>query len=50
VLSDVFFASIFLAYVEPNFFSRFRAGKLPVQPLSQVDHNGLDSLNSGVAS
>jgi hypothetical protein len=27
VLRDVFFASIFLAYVEPNFFICFRAGK-----------------------
>jgi hypothetical protein len=27
VLRDVFLASIFLAYVEQNFFFRFRAGK-----------------------
>jgi hypothetical protein len=27
VLCDVFLASIFLAYVEPKFFFRFRAGK-----------------------
>ena len=41
VLRDVFFASIFLAYVEPNLFVVIARENSPVQPLSviaQWDH------------
>jgi hypothetical protein len=34
VLRDVFLASIFVAYVEPKFFSAFARENSPVQPLT----------------
>ena len=40
VLRDVFFASIFLVYVEPFFFFAFGRENSPVQPLSTPTLDG----------
>ena len=40
----VFFASIFVAYVEPKLFFRLRAGKFSVQPLMKA----LDIFPNGI--